>query len=154
MGSRAGALVDGEPHGDGWYASVFVIERRKCLLLIHADTLFPVLDAYVRVARFDHLGLYVATLVVDALASEGLAARLSAHDVSHHSYREGRVVELLAGRAAALPPQEPPAGARRRGVSPDPRKAGMSPATTRCLWRAESRTGAIACVAERSIVWS
>jgi hypothetical protein len=73
MGSRAGALVAAEPGGDDWYANVFVIERRKCLLLVHADTLFAVLDADVRVAQLDDLGLYVARLVVDALASEGLA---------------------------------------------------------------------------------
>jgi hypothetical protein len=73
MGNRAGALVDAEPHGDDWYANVFVIERRKCLLLVHADTLFPVLDIDVRVAQLDDVGLYFTTLVVDALASEDLA---------------------------------------------------------------------------------
>jgi hypothetical protein len=73
MGSRAGALHDAKPGGDDWYANVFIIERRKCLLLVHADTLFPVLDTDVRVAQFDDLGLYATTLVVDALSSEGLA---------------------------------------------------------------------------------
>jgi hypothetical protein len=72
MGSRAGALVNAEAGIDDWYANVFIIERRKCLLLVHADTLFPVLDADVRVAQLDDLGLYVTALVVDALASEGL----------------------------------------------------------------------------------
>ena len=51
---------------------MFIVERRKCLLLVHADTLFSVLDTNVRAAQLDHLGFYVATLVVDALASEGL----------------------------------------------------------------------------------
>jgi hypothetical protein len=73
IGARAGALVECEPGIDDWYANVFVIERRKCLLLVHADTLFSVLDTDVRVAQFDDLGCYVATLVVDALALEGLA---------------------------------------------------------------------------------
>lgn len=73
MGSRAGVLADVEPGRDEWYANVFIVERRKCLLLVHADTLFPVLEADVRVAQLNDLGLYVATLVVDALASEGLA---------------------------------------------------------------------------------
>jgi hypothetical protein len=72
VGDRAGTLVEAEPGIDDWYANVFVIERRKCLLLVHADTLFPVLDTDVRVAQLDDLGFYVATLVVDALASEGL----------------------------------------------------------------------------------
>lgn len=73
MGSRAGVLADVEPGRDEWYANVFIVERRKCLLLVRADTLFPVLEADVRVAQLNDLGLYVATLVVDALASEGLA---------------------------------------------------------------------------------
>jgi hypothetical protein len=73
MGSRAGVLHAAEPGGDDWYANVFTFERRKCLLLVHADTLFPVLDTDVRVAQLDDLGVYVTTLVVDALASEGLA---------------------------------------------------------------------------------
>ncbi len=73
VGNRAGTLVEAEPGIDDWYANVFLIERRKCLLLVHSDTLFSVLDTDVRVAQLDDLGLYVATLVVDALASEGLA---------------------------------------------------------------------------------
>ena len=72
LGGRTGGLVDDAPAGDDWYANVFIIERRKCFLLIHAETLYPVLDADVRVAQLDDLGVYVATLVIDALASEGL----------------------------------------------------------------------------------
>lgn len=73
IGSRGGSLVDVAPDVDDWYANVLTIERRKCLLMVHADTLFAVLDSDLRVAQFDDLGLYVATLVVDELASEGLA---------------------------------------------------------------------------------
>jgi hypothetical protein len=73
LGSRSGGLVDVEPGADDWYANVFVTERRRCLLLMHTDTLSPVLDTDVRVAQLDDLGLYVAMLVVDALGSEGLA---------------------------------------------------------------------------------
>ena len=73
IGGRAGTLVEAEPGSDDWYANVFIIERRKCLLLVHADTLFSVLDTNVRVAQLDDLGFYVATLVLDALSSEGLA---------------------------------------------------------------------------------
>jgi len=73
LGRRAGVLVDAAPGADDWYANVLTIERRKCLLLAHADTLFAVLDTDVRVAQLNDLGLYAATLVVDALATEGLA---------------------------------------------------------------------------------
>jgi hypothetical protein len=51
VGNRAGTLIEAEPGIDDWYANVFVIERRKCLLLVHADALFSVLDADVRVAQ-------------------------------------------------------------------------------------------------------
>lgn len=73
MGTRSGSLVDAVPGVDDWYANVLTIDRRKCLLMVHADTLFAVLDSDVRVAQFNDRGLYAATLVVDALASEGLA---------------------------------------------------------------------------------
>ncbi len=73
LGSRSGPLVGADAGVDDWYANVLTIERRKCLLLVHAETLFAVLDTDVRVKQFNDLGLYVATLVVDALASEGLA---------------------------------------------------------------------------------
>jgi hypothetical protein len=73
LSSRGGPVVDADPGIDDWYANVLTIERRKCVLMAHADTLFAVLDADVRVAQLNDLGLYVATLVVDALASEGLA---------------------------------------------------------------------------------
>jgi hypothetical protein len=73
LGNRSGVLVDADPGGDDWYANMFSIERRKCLLLVHADTLFPILDADVRVAQLNDLGLYAARLIVDALACEGLA---------------------------------------------------------------------------------
>jgi hypothetical protein len=56
MGGRGGTLVDAPPGIDDWYANVFVVERRKCLLLAHADTLFSVLDTNVRVPQFDDLG--------------------------------------------------------------------------------------------------
>ena len=73
LGSRAGVLHDAEPGGDDWYANVFIVEPRKCLLLVHADTLFPVLDTGIRVAQLDDVGLYATTLIVDALSSEGLS---------------------------------------------------------------------------------
>lgn len=72
IGARGGPLVEVAPGKDDWYANVLIIDRRRSLLLVHADTLFAVFDPDVRVAHFDNLGLYAATLVVDALASEGL----------------------------------------------------------------------------------
>jgi hypothetical protein len=59
FGSRSAPLVDGDAGVDDWYANVLMIERRKCLLLVHAETLFAVLDTDVRVKQFNDLGLYV-----------------------------------------------------------------------------------------------
>lgn len=73
LGGRGGPSVDREPGVDDWYANVFAVERRKCLLLVHADTLFSVLDTDVRVAQLNDLGSYVAALIVDALVGEGLS---------------------------------------------------------------------------------
>lgn len=41
-------LVSAEPSNDDWYANLFFVNRRRCLLLAHAGTLFPVLAADVR----------------------------------------------------------------------------------------------------------
>lgn len=73
LGDRAGPLAEVAPGKDDWYANVLIIERRKCLLIVHADTLFAVFEPDVRVAQFDNLGIYAATLVVDALTSEGMS---------------------------------------------------------------------------------
>lgn len=53
MGSRAGVLQDAKPGGDDWYANVFIIERRKCLLLVHAagSVLGPTDPSDVQVAK-------------------------------------------------------------------------------------------------------
>jgi len=116
LGSRGGPLVDADPSIDDWYANVLRIERRKCLLLVHTDTLFAVLDADVRVAQFNDLGLYVATLVVDALASEGLAgttlgptdpssvrvAKTESRSVLGHMNEMAFEVEHLVARSGGL----------------------------------------------------
>ncbi len=41
-------LVDDAASDEDWYANVLWIDRRKCLLLTHAGTLFPVFAADVR----------------------------------------------------------------------------------------------------------
>jgi len=69
-------LVD-EPAGeDDWYANLLWIERRKCLLLTHAGTLFPVFVADVRKRDVTDLGVLVADRVAAALADERLPSDL------------------------------------------------------------------------------
>jgi hypothetical protein len=68
-----------------WYANVLWIDRRKCLLLAHADTLFPVFRADVRVDELRPLGPYVVRAIEEELHAEGLPldvlGRLDAGDV-------------------------------------------------------------------------
>jgi len=85
LGVRPAALVATAPSDDDWYLNLLWIERRKCLLLTHAGTLFPVFVADVRKADLLPIGAYVVGLVEEHLRSEGLAAdtlgRLDPEDV-------------------------------------------------------------------------
>ena len=58
-----------------WYANLLVIERRKCLLLTHAGTLFSVFVPDVRVAQLRPLGPFVVARIADQLRAEGLSER-------------------------------------------------------------------------------
>lgn len=57
---------------EDWYAIVRTIERRKCLHMVHAYTLFAVLDTDVHVAKLMTSGSTSRPLSL-TLASEGLA---------------------------------------------------------------------------------
>ena len=58
---------------DDWYANLFWIDRRKCLLLTHAATAFPVLALDVRVPALRDTGSFIVPLIAAALADEALA---------------------------------------------------------------------------------
>jgi len=60
------------PSGDDWYANLLWIDRRKCLLLVHADTLFPVVRADLRAGDLRPLGPYVVQAIEEELRAEGL----------------------------------------------------------------------------------
>jgi hypothetical protein len=82
---RAVAPSEQPPSDDEWYANLVWIDRRKCLLLVHADTLFPVFRANVRVDDLRPLGPYVVRAVEEELHAEGLPldvlGRLDTDDV-------------------------------------------------------------------------
>jgi hypothetical protein len=48
------------------------VERRKCLLLTHAGTLFPIFVADIRKAEITPIGPYITEIVEEHLRSEGL----------------------------------------------------------------------------------
>jgi hypothetical protein len=66
-------LVDADPSDEDWYAHVLWIDRRKCLLLTHAGTLFPVFIAEVRARQLKTIGSFVIGHIEAALADEGFA---------------------------------------------------------------------------------
>jgi hypothetical protein len=73
LGGRAVALSEPPASDDDWYANLLWVDRRKCLLLAHAGTLFPVFVAAIRKAELRPLGVYLVERVEAELRSEGLA---------------------------------------------------------------------------------
>jgi hypothetical protein len=72
LGSSAGTLTHLPPGADDWYLNLLWIERRKCLLLTHADTLFTVFLTDVRAADLRPLGPYLVKAIEAELRSERL----------------------------------------------------------------------------------
>ena len=62
----------GEASADDWYANLLWLERRKCLLLTHAGTLFSVFVPDVAVAGLRPPGPFVVNALRRALRAEGL----------------------------------------------------------------------------------
>ena len=60
------------PSDEDWYANLLWLERRKCLLLTHAGTLFSGFVPDVRAAELRPLGPFVVNVVEAALRSERL----------------------------------------------------------------------------------
>jgi hypothetical protein len=71
---RAPELAHAPPSDDDWYLNLIGLDRRKCLLLTHAETLFPVFVVDVRAADLRPLGTFVVGRIEAELASEGLPA--------------------------------------------------------------------------------
>jgi hypothetical protein len=85
LGIRPASLVTESHSDDDWYANLLWIDRRKCLLLMHAGTLFSVFVLDVRKADLRPIGPFLTRLLEEQLVSEGLPAeslgRLDPEDV-------------------------------------------------------------------------
>ncbi len=68
-----------EPGDDDWYVNLLWIERRKCLLLVHARTLFSVFAADVRKADLLPVGPAVVKLIQRELLNEKLPPNTFGH---------------------------------------------------------------------------
>jgi hypothetical protein len=72
LGRRNVQLVEVEPSDDDWYANLLWLDRRKCLLLMHVGTLFPVFVTDVRKRDLQPLGSFMVRLIETELARERL----------------------------------------------------------------------------------
>ncbi len=63
-----------EPSPEDWYANLLWFDRRKCLLLTHAATLFSVLEVDITVADLRGTGALTASLIGRELRNENLPA--------------------------------------------------------------------------------
>jgi hypothetical protein len=60
------------PADDDWYLNLLWIDRQKCILLTHADTLFSIFRADVRRADLRPIGNYLVAAVESELRAENL----------------------------------------------------------------------------------
>ncbi len=72
LGTSTTDLVSAEPSDDDWYANVLWLDRRKCLLLAHAGTLFSVFVPAVHKADLMPIGASVIALIHADLRAESL----------------------------------------------------------------------------------
>jgi hypothetical protein len=70
--SGGGHLTDAESDDEDWYLNLIYLDRRKCLLVVHAGTMFPVLTVDVRKADLTPIGPWVTALIQRELEVTGL----------------------------------------------------------------------------------
>ena len=68
----ARALAQRDPGEDDWYLNVLWLERRKCLLLTHAGSLFSIFVPDVRAPQLRPLGSFLVPLIEQELRDERL----------------------------------------------------------------------------------
>jgi hypothetical protein len=64
---------------DDWYANLLWIERRKCILMTHAGTLFSVFVPGVRKSDLIPIGGFAVSAIQRALVAEGLPREALGH---------------------------------------------------------------------------
>ena len=72
LDNEVALLADLPTTEDDWYANLLWLDRRKCLLLTHAETLFSVFQAGVRKRDLRPIGPYVVARVAAELHAENL----------------------------------------------------------------------------------
>ena len=74
VGERDARAVELPPGDDDWYLHLLWVDRRKCLLAVHAGTLFAALAPAIQVNELRPLAPFVARLIEHELRSEDLPA--------------------------------------------------------------------------------
>jgi hypothetical protein len=72
LGQRSVTLVDAPADDDDWYANLLWLDRRKCLLVAHAGTLFSLFVADLRVGDLRPFERRIVELLTAALLEERL----------------------------------------------------------------------------------
>jgi hypothetical protein len=72
LGKQSVTLIDAPKTEDDWYANLLWIDRRKCLLIVHAGTLFALFVADIRVSDLRPFERRIVDLLAGALLEEGL----------------------------------------------------------------------------------
>jgi len=72
LGANPRSLAEVPPDPEDWYANLLYLDRRKCLLVTHAGSLFSVLAAAVRKAELTPLGPWIVRLIERELETEDL----------------------------------------------------------------------------------
>lgn len=86
LGSRVAPLTEAPPTDDDWYGNLLWLDRQKCLLLTHADSLFSIFQAGIRKDDLRPIGQYIVKAAQAELRAENLPldtfGRLHPDDVS------------------------------------------------------------------------
>lgn len=72
LGKQSVRLAEAPADDDDWYANLLWLERRKCLLITHAGTLFSLFVADIRVNDLRPFDRRIVDLLTDALLDEDL----------------------------------------------------------------------------------
>jgi hypothetical protein len=95
----APAPAVGETSEEDWYANLVWVDRRKCLLVTHAGTLFSVFVPNVTAAGLRPIGPLVVSAIETALRAEGLPVdtlgELNAQEVTVAKTADRRILGTM-----------------------------------------------------------
>ena len=76
MGTKPSWVENPPPSDHDWYANMFWLDRKKCLLLTHSGTLFSVLAADIKKADITPIGPFISDMLMTRCAREGISPAL------------------------------------------------------------------------------